>query len=108
MQQVLQPGLNALQSGGYKPEQLAALIGDIEKANQEQDRILNQRRRLVEDNTEKLNLFWAVLNDIMKTGKLIHRDNPARKDEYTQTNILKRVRMVYKAKEEKKTAATAG
>jgi hypothetical protein len=108
IQQVVQPCLAVIQAKGYKPEQLAANIETMEKANQDQDKLLNQRRRLVEDNMEKLNDFWAMLNDIMKTGKLIHRANPARKDEYTQANILKRVRMVYKAKEEKKTAATAG
>jgi hypothetical protein len=108
IQQVLQACLTVMQAKGYKPEQMSTLIDAIEKANQDQDKLLNQRRRLVEENMDKLNDFWALLNDIMKTGKLIHRNNPARKDEYTQANILKRVRMVYKAKEEKTIAATAG
>lgn len=102
LQQMLNPCLPVLELKGYGQEQqteLASLIDRIEKANLEQDKLLNKRRRLVEENTGLLNEFWAILVDIMKTGKLIHRDNPVRKAEYTQSHILKRIRMIHKEKE---------
>lgn len=102
LQQVLKPCRPVLELKGYTLEQqaeLGTLIETIEKANLEQDQLLNQRRRMVEENMEQLNEFWAMLVDIMKTGKLIHRDNQVRKAEYTQSHLLKRIRIVRENKE---------
>ncbi len=94
--QTLQPCLPVLQEHGFskdKADEFAKLIEVIESNNLEQNNLFNQRRRLVEENLTLWNEFWTLVREVMKTGKLIHHDNPVRKSEYTETNIRSRVRL---------------
>jgi hypothetical protein len=106
LQQSMQPYMTVLQEKGLttdKVEELARLIEDIKKGNLEQNNLLNERRRKVEENLTLLNDFWSMVYDILKTGKLIHQDNPVRKAEYTEKKITSRVHVVFKAKQVQET-----
>jgi hypothetical protein len=86
----LQPGVAVMQEKGLEPrkiEELDRLMEDIRVQNIEQNELMNERRRQVEDNMNLMNDFWLLLQDLMRTGKLIHQDNPVRKAEYTEKNI---------------------
>ncbi len=99
----LQPGVAVMQEKGLEPrkiEELDRLMEDIRVQNIEQNELMNERRRQVEDNMNLMNDFWLLLQDLMRTGKLIHQDNPVRKAEYTEKNIRSRLRQVSSQKQE--------
>jgi hypothetical protein len=111
LQQLIQPCLTVLQEKGLpteKAEELNRLIDLMEKQNLEQNDLLNQRRRLVEENLTLWNEFWNLVADVMKTGKLIHENNPVRRAEYTEKNLRSRVRLVIaKSKQEEELSVEA-
>ncbi len=97
MQQVLKTNVAVLEEYGYNSErqaELDKLITTIDSLNIEQVSLLNERRRLVENNTSQLNEFWDMVQDLMKTGQIIHRNNPLRKTEYTDKTLRSRVRLI--------------
>ncbi len=103
MQQVLKSDTPSLEEQGFTTErqdELNKLIESIETLNLEQNNVLNERRRLVEENINLLNEFWGMVQDILKTGQIIHRNNEARKTEYSEKNLMSRVRSVISSKQE--------
>ncbi len=94
-EQLVIPYLTLLELKGYtkaKQEDLSKQIKDIEDANILQNSLQNERAKLVQDNMEKIKDFWEVINDILKTGKIIFKENPLKIKEYTQTQIISRIR----------------
>jgi hypothetical protein len=107
VQQVLQKNLQVLEEEGYTgalQEELNTLIAGIESYNRAQNDLLNERRRLIEENTTLLNELWDMIRNIMHAGRIIHRDNPLRRTEYTIRNVTSRVRLIItpKLEEEEK------
>ncbi len=103
IQQTLAPDLEVLSEKGFTPEKQAmfnTLIETMENLNLEQNNLLNERKKQVEDKTVLLNEFWEMVRDLTETGQIIHRDNPARRDEYTGKNLRSRVRLVIAAKQD--------
>jgi len=106
VQQTIAPDLGVLSEMGFKPEKQAAfntLIETMENLNLEQNNLLNERKKHVEDKNALLNEFWSMVQGVMETGQIIHRDNPARRDEYTEKNLRSRVRLLIEAKQEEAT-----
>lgn len=96
VQQTLQPYLGILQEKGLTTgimDEFGKLIEVIRTNNLEQNNLMNELRRKVEENMTLLNDLWKMIHNIMKTGKLIHQNNPVRKAEYTERNIASRVRL---------------
>ena len=108
IQQTLAPDLEVLAEKGYTPERQTAfngLIETMENLNLEQNNLLNERKKQVEDRTVLLNEFWKMARDLMETGQIIHRDTDSRRDEYTEKNLMSRVRLMI-ANERKPEAET--
>jgi hypothetical protein len=102
MLQLLEQNLGALEEKGFTParqQKLRELIETIEKLDVRQNDLLNDRKFLVDDNLRQLNDFWAMIRDIMQTGQIIHRNNPTRKAEYTEKNLMSRVRFMTRSKQ---------
>jgi hypothetical protein len=94
--QTLEPYQQLLQEKGFgadKLEEFSRLLEEIRTCNVEQNEILNERRRQVEQNMTLLNEFWLMIKDIMRTGKMIHQNDPLRKTEYTERIVRSRVRL---------------
>jgi hypothetical protein len=103
VQQLVQKDLPVLEEAGFtkeRQEELKNLILTMESTNKAQNDLLNERRRLIEDNTALLNELWEMIRNIMSAGRIIHRDNPLRKTEYTVKNLKSRVRLVISPKPE--------
>ncbi len=97
VQQLLQKNLQVLEEEGFTKElqdELNNLIVTMETANKAQNDLLNERRRLIDENTSQLNELWEMTRNIMHAGRIIHRNNPVRKAEYTLKNVKSRVRLV--------------
>ena len=93
--QFVEPYKAVLEAKGFTPEwqaKLAGLIKTIGDIKKQRTGITNQRAKLVQDNINDVNAFWKVIEDILKTGKTIYKENPAKKKEYTKSEILKKVR----------------
>jgi hypothetical protein len=104
--QALQTCQPVLQEKGLTAEQVdefKKLIDIIEKNNAEQNALLNQRRSMVDEKMNLWNDFWNLLRNVMKTGRLIHDDNPVRKAEYSEKNLISRVRLVIPKKPDEET-----
>jgi hypothetical protein len=97
VQQLVQKDLPALEEAGFtkeRQEELKSLIVTMESCNKLQNDLLNERRRLIEENTTLLNELWDMIRNIMNAGSIIHRNNPLRRTEYTVKNVKSRVRLV--------------
>lgn len=95
IKQLAEPHLTELAAQGYTTEKqtaLTQLITDISTANGLQNDFLNQRIKLVQDNIDLFTEFWGMVNDVLKSGKTIYKENPAKVKEYTQAVILRRIR----------------
>jgi hypothetical protein len=95
LKQMLEPWMPALTEVGYTSEKLAEIdshIAILRTCNTAQKKYLNQRIKQVQDNVDLLNGFWATINDILKTGKILFANDAVTKKEYTQSAILKQIR----------------
>ena len=73
----------------------AATMIAIDK--QKQYELISHRKGLVQNNLALFNGLYKQLNEILKTGKILYKANdPAKKQEYTFTDMKKRVRRVAK------------
>ncbi len=109
IQQTLAPDLAVLAEQGYTAERQAAfntLIDTIRSLNLEQNNLLNERKNMVEEKISLLNEFWRMIQGVMETGQIIHRDNAARRDEYTEKNLRSRVRLMIAAKQDEEAVTT--
>jgi hypothetical protein len=103
IQQLIAPDLAVLTETGFTAERQAefnTLIETMEKLNNEQNDQLNERKNQVAEKTNQLNEFWQMIRDLMETGQIIHRDNPPRRDEYSEKNLMTRVRLMISKKPE--------
>ncbi len=97
VQQIVKMNLQVLEEVGFIKElqdELDNLIVTMENANKTQNDLLNERRRLIEENTILLNEFWEMIRNIMQAGRIIHRNNALRRTEYTIRKVQSRVRLV--------------
>lgn len=97
--QVIAPYLEFLQEAGYTAEkqaELDTLFKTINESNNQQNLYLNQRARLVDDNSVLLNSFYEKLQEIMKDGKIIFSGDKTKIKEYTLSNIQQRVKAARK------------
>ncbi len=95
VKQLITPHLSALENEGFTSEkqtQIDTFISDINSDNKQQNELLNQRSYLVDSNITLLNDFWKMVQDLLKSGKVIYKKNPVKKKEYTKSDILKRLR----------------
>jgi hypothetical protein len=103
IQQTLAPDLEVLAEMGFTAErqaELSTLTDSLENLNLQQNDLLNERKVQVEEKNDLLNDFWEMAKGLMETGQIIHRDTPAHKDQYTEKNLLTRVRLVVTAKKD--------
>lgn len=110
-QQLISPYLSVLEPIGFfkiKQEILTKLVKDINEANALQNSLQNERAMLVQKNIEQITNLWNNLNDILKTGKTIFKENPTKVKEYTLTQILTRVRHTLSPEVKEKRAKAAG
>jgi hypothetical protein len=101
IQQTVAPDLAVLAEMGFTAErqaELQTLIDSLENLNLQQNDLLNERKKQVEEKTNLLNDFWKMIKELMETGQIIHRDTPARMDEYSEKNLITRVRLVINPK----------
>jgi hypothetical protein len=101
IQQTLESDLEVLVGMGYTAERQNAfneLIDTLAKYNLQQNDMLNDRKKQVEDRTNLMNELWKMVRDLMETGQIIHRNETARRDEYTGKNLISRVRMMISSK----------
>lgn len=95
MRELIGPHLAVLEEQGYtksKQERLIKLIKDINDNNVLQNSIINERAVLVQNNIGRVCELWEKITDILKTGKIIYKTDPAKRITYTQTRILERIR----------------
>jgi hypothetical protein len=97
IQQTLAPDLEVLAGKGFTEERQAEwnrLIDTLHNLNLEQNELLNERKKQMEDKAVLLDTFWQMTRDLMETGQIIFRNTPAHRDEYTEKNLMSRVRLV--------------
>ena len=89
---------------GLSEELATRLAGDatsISNDRQRQYEILTNRKAILQDNVETLNVLHAKIMEIHKVGKILFKGNdPVKLQEYTMTELLKKVRRVSKPTEE--------
>jgi len=79
-------------------DQLIAASGNIGLGKHEQYAILTNRKGLVQFNVTKSNDLYKQLQEILYTGKILYRKkDPAKLQEYTFSQLKKRVRLTSKA-----------
>jgi hypothetical protein len=103
IEQQAKPHLAILEAKGYvkaKQDELPAIIKTLSDANVLQNSLTNQRANLVQENMGVITEFWDMINDILKSGKTIFKDDEVKIKEYTQAKILTRLRREKKEKEE--------
>lgn len=63
--------------------------------------ILTNRKAILQDNVETLNTLHAKILEIHKVGKILFKGNdPVKLQEYTMTELIKKVRRVSKPADE--------
>ena len=93
--QLLEPYMDVLQTQGYSQEmqdEWKSLAEEVKSGNIAQNEIMNKIQQLAEDNTAVLNELWEMVNGILRTGKLLFKDDKLKQKEFTLTEIRKRVR----------------
>lgn len=87
-----------LLSVGLSEEMIALLKNahqSIDADNQEQYKIMSARRELVQANVGILNGLYASMMEICNVGKVLYKtSDPQKLQEYTYTELIKRVRLV--------------
>lgn len=86
----------ALHGKGMQQSDVDALVAafeTIDTLNNRQNSLMNERSALAVQNVEQGNALWAVLLEVMQTGKALYRGiDDERLKQYTFTALLKRVR----------------
>jgi hypothetical protein len=72
-------------------DRLVDLKSEIDEANSEQNTKIAERSELTAANVHQINVFWEQITGIMKTGRLLYKDNPEKRKEYTFAVLKKRV-----------------
>jgi hypothetical protein len=71
----------------------------IEENNQKQYEIMSRRKAIVADNIEVINELYKIIMEICQVGKMLYaRKNAVKVQEYTFSELLKKVRIVEKRK----------
>ncbi|MBP1617640.1 MAG: hypothetical protein H6Q14_1467 [Bacteroidetes bacterium] len=87
-----------LQPVGLNDDMIALFknaLDSIHVDNQEQYKIVSTRRELVQANVGVLNGLYASMMEICNVGKVLYKtSNPQKLQEYTYTELIKRVRLV--------------
>lgn len=104
---LIDKNLSALQEKGYTTEKRQVFVNikdQIETLSATQNEMFSKRKRLVEDNITLLNQHWTLVNDVLRTGKVIFkRTSKAKTDDYTLTTILSHIKAAKKASEAEET-----
>lgn len=89
--------------------QLKTMLASIEADKQKQYEIYTNRKSIVQNNLGELNALAIELKKILKTGKMLFKDNdPAKVKEYTFSELKKRVHRESKKADEPKPEEPAG
>lgn len=92
----VEENVSALQEKGFSPEAHTGLINlrnTFKADNKAQNDKQNERSEHVQKNIALLNTLWARMQDVMKTGKILFKSTDASKlDDYTMTELKKRVK----------------
>lgn len=87
-----------LQEVGLSDEMVALLKNaqqSISEDNLEQYKIVSARKELVQANLGLLNELYASIMELCSVGKILYKSsNPQKLQEYTYTELIKRVRLV--------------
>ena len=90
--------LAVLEGKGYTAAvqaELEALISDIANDSLAQTKKMKEREKLVADNIEQLNKLWLMIDDLLKTGKsILKEEDKSRSKDYTYSDLIKNVRMI--------------
>jgi hypothetical protein len=93
----------ALEAKGMTPAQ-RALFSTAEESlrtdNAMQEQIIRSRGLLTAENVATINNYWADVTAVMKIGRLIFKDDPARLKEYTFTALRRRVNAEHRPAED--------
>lgn len=86
----------ALEAKGWTVDQQNELLtkhNAIIVGNTDQNNRMNQKEALVEDNMDKLNEFWLMMTDVLKTGKILFKyESEEKTGEYTLSKLKSRIR----------------
>jgi hypothetical protein len=95
--QIYRMALTQLGMPDTLPAQLGAAVASITSDNMTQYEIVSARRELVQSNMGKMNDLYAIMQEIIRVGRALYRkQNPAKADDYTFTELLKQVRVVHR------------
>lgn len=93
-----------LEAKGWTSEQHDVLVVkevSIKADNAEQNLKMDEKEALVEENIGKLNDFYLLMSDVMKTGKILFKyDNKEKTGDYTWSKLRGRIRHEYKRDED--------
>lgn len=84
-----------LLSGGVSEVLIDRIIGyaeEVERANEEQENLKNKKRRFSAETRQILNDLYDEIITICKIGARFYRHDPVKKDEFTYSKLLKRLR----------------
>jgi hypothetical protein len=77
----------------------AQALNLIEENNRKQYEIITKRKAIVSDNINIINDLYKTITDICQVGKLLYKGkDPVKVQEYTYSELLKKVRIVKKEK----------
>lgn len=79
-------------------DQMAAGITELEELNTSQSKVMNDRRLGTSDNKVVHDRLYGFIAEVARAGKLIYKSGPKR-DEYTLSKIVARVRAARQAEE---------
>lgn len=107
----IEANLAVLQEQGLSDallQSLKDLLAAIEADNQAQYEIMSTRKQLVQNNLGLLNALYGAIMEICLVGKVLYKTNNLQKlQEYTYTELLKRVRLMLKKQETEEAAETS-
>ena len=98
-QQLLQPHLQKLEPIGFtkdKQDQLDIFISNLEGGLTQKILIDKELQKLVNENADLLNETWLIMDDILKTGKAIYKQNDEKLNNYVKSRILKQITYEHK------------
>lgn len=90
-----------LQQKGLTEELIAAFTGSytsLTTDKTEQYGILNNRKAIVQNNIATLNDLHQQITEVMKIGKILFKNDSAKVQQYTFSNVLKNVHYTVNAK----------
>lgn len=100
LQSNMKDNLSALAPKGYNENvqnELSGLISGFSEDSIAQSLKKKEREKLVQNNMDKLNKYWLMVNEVLKDGKSIYKGKDQKKvNDYTYSELIKNVRLTRK------------